>query len=67
MPSAIEAIRDAIVSDAPADVFADLAVPESVRGALVVAFEAGHRPDEGHTGQNVRRAFEPSGQTRCST
>src|SRR3954453_7763241 len=37
MPSAIDAIRDAIVSDAPAETFADLAVPELVRGALVRA------------------------------
>src|SRR5438067_928781 len=35
--SAIDAIRDAIVGDAPADVFAGLAVPDAARGALVRA------------------------------
>ena len=49
MPSAIDAIRDAIVSDAPADTFAELPLPESVRGALVRAEDQemfGDLPDD---------------------
>jgi crotonyl-CoA reductase len=49
MPSAIDAIRDAIVSDAPAATFAELPLPEAVRGALVRADDQemfGDLPDE---------------------
>ena len=37
MSNAIAAIRDAIINDAPAEEFASLELPTSVRGAMVMA------------------------------
>ncbi len=56
MPSAIDAIRDAIMSDAPAETFAGLALPETVRGALVRAEDQEMFGDLGDDERDPRKA-----------
>lgn len=58
MSNAIAAIRDAIVNDAPAEEFAGLELPTSVRGAMVLAEDQEMFGDLGDDDRDPRQAVK---------